>query len=225
MSFFGRLFGRSPTSSWETGAHSHAANNLILYADNTGELYNAKIKAILTAAKFLGKGTYTDEGGTKLWLHWINEAAKRYKREFGSDAEPMSPAARRDAAAVVAAREYRRLLSGEYRDLLTKAQWSPGWRKQPLRHARAAKLGHRRHQRRYSHSPVSAASLKRLGYEYWRRQPTLESGHFDNLVYSDGKHRVWVSRASVADYGGDRRAWLAERLVVEALHKGRWEKV
>ena len=114
MGFFGRLFGHSPSSSWETGAHSHAANNLILYADNTSELYAAKKAAIERAKTFVVKGRYTAEGGTRLWLYWINEAAKRYKREFGSDAEPISPAARRDAAQVVAARVHRAILNGEY---------------------------------------------------------------------------------------------------------------
>jgi hypothetical protein len=82
--------------------------------------------------------------------------------------------------------------------------------------------------RRSSAHPVpaqTAASLKSHGYEFWRHHPVLDSGHFDNLVYDDGKHRVWVSRMTLDDYGGDRQAWLAERLTVEELVDGRWERV
>ena len=66
--------------------------------------------------------------------------------------------------------------------------------------------------------------LRSLGYEYWRDQPAIDSGHFDNLVYDDGHHRVWVSRMSLADYGGNRSAWLAERLTFEKRVNGRWVK-
>ena len=89
-------------------------------------------------------------------------------------------------------------------------------------------MPHRRLRRRYGrtgHGPAqTAASLKSHGYAFWLAQPTLESGHFDNLKYNDGKHRVWVSRQSLADYDGDRKAWMAERLTVEKLVNGSWVK-
>lgn len=75
---------------------------------------------------------------------------------------------------------------------------------------------------------VSGRELGSLGYAYWKKQPTIDSGHFDNLKYDDGKHRVWVSRMTQADYGEGREArtaWLSERLTVERLHQGSWEKV
>lgn len=78
-------------------------------------------------------------------------------------------------------------------------------------------------RRRYGRaSGESARSLKTRGYAYWLAQPTLESGHFDNLKFDDGKHRVWVSRQSLADYDGDRKAWMADRLTVEKLVNGNW---
>jgi hypothetical protein len=61
-----------------------------------------------------------------------------------------------------------------------------------------------------------------LGYDFWKRQETLDSGHFDNLKYDDGKIRVWVSRQSIADYGGDKRAWEADRLTIEKNENGDW---
>jgi hypothetical protein len=71
---------------------------------------------------------------------------------------------------------------------------------------------------------TSARALKAKGYDYWKRQATIESGHFDNLVYDDGNFRVWVSRQSLADYDGDRKAWMADRLTVEKKTAGRWVK-
>lgn len=88
-----------------------------------------------------------------------------------------------------------------------------------------------RHRRKLHHrygrssSGADTRALKVRGYAYWKSQPTLESGHHDNLKYDDGAHRVWVSRASLADYDGDRRAYMADRLTVEKLTGGRWEKV
>jgi hypothetical protein len=65
-------------------------------------------------------------------------------------------------------------------------------------------------------------ALKAKGYDYWKRQPAIEHGHFDNLVFDDGQHRVWVSRATLADYDGDRRAYLADRLTIEHRVGGAW---
>jgi len=76
---------------------------------------------------------------------------------------------------------------------------------------------------KYSHE--TPAKLRGRGYAYWRSQPALDSGHFDNLVYDDGTYRVWVSRQSLADYDGDRAAWKSEQMTIEQLLKGRWTKV
>ena len=64
-----------------------------------------------------------------------------------------------------------------------------------------------------------------LGYGFWSRQPVIERGHFDNLVYDDGGMRVWVSRQTLADYAGDRRAWLADRMTVEEKGPRGWKRV
>jgi hypothetical protein len=91
-----------------------------------------------------------------------------------------------------------------------------------VRHRRALR---RRYGRAHESRVESTRALKARGYDYWKAQPTLESGHFDNLKYDDGARRVWVSRASLADYGGDRRAFVADRLTVEKLVGGNWVKV
>jgi hypothetical protein len=95
------------------------------------------------------------------------------------------------------------------------------------RTSRKSKRSSRSSKKRRSNAVAheSAASLRKRGYTYWRQQPALDSGHFDNLVFNDGAHRVWVSRMTVADYGGDRAAWLRERLTIEKLKNGSWVKV
>jgi hypothetical protein len=72
--------------------------------------------------------------------------------------------------------------------------------------------------------PASVKGLKRRGYAFWKHQPVLDRGHTDNLVYDDGRHRVWVSRMTIDDYDGDRQAWLADRLTVEENINGRWTR-
>jgi hypothetical protein len=89
---------------------------------------------------------------------------------------------------------------------------------------RHRRLLRRRYGRTHDSRVESVASLKKRGYDYWKRQPTLDSGHTDNLVYDDGRARVWVTRMTVADYDGDRRAWMAERLTVEHLVNGVWKR-
>jgi hypothetical protein len=71
---------------------------------------------------------------------------------------------------------------------------------------------------------LSLKEIKLLSYDFWKRQSAIDSGHFDNLVYDDGKHRVWVSRMTAADYDGDRDAWMSERLTIEKKSGGSWVK-
>src|SRR5271154_3361743 len=71
----------------------------------------------------------------------------------------------------------------------------------------------------------SPGKLRKRGYAYWRQQPALDSGHTDNLVYDDGNLRVWVSRMTLADYGGDRAAGNREKLTIEQLRNGNWVNV
>lgn len=75
---------------------------------------------------------------------------------------------------------------------------------------------------------VTARALGELGYNFWLKEKTLESGHFDNLKYDDGEFRVWVSRMTPEDYGEGRiarEAWMAERFTVQHLIRGSWEDV
>jgi hypothetical protein len=72
---------------------------------------------------------------------------------------------------------------------------------------------------------ATLTELLRVPREVYASAPTLESGHTDNLVYKSPTHKVWVSRMSLEDYGGDRKAWEDDRNVVETLVNGRWCRV
>lgn len=66
--------------------------------------------------------------------------------------------------------------------------------------------------------------------DYWRRQPTMESGQFDDLVWEDHVNRIWVSRMTRADGAAENKHVTVERLVdgrwvTEAESKGnRWAR-
>lgn len=62
----------------------HAVTELHLYADNTGELYDSKMKAKADLVKKASKSIYDPHKAAKRWLYWVDEAAKRYVKEFGS---------------------------------------------------------------------------------------------------------------------------------------------
>lgn len=62
----------------------HAVTELHLYADNTGELYDSKMKVKGDLVAKAAKGVYDPHKAAKRWLYWVDEAAKRYVKEFGS---------------------------------------------------------------------------------------------------------------------------------------------
>jgi hypothetical protein len=65
-------------------ADQTAAHELMLYANNTGELYPQKVAILKNLAKKMQKGQYIPEKAIKLWGYWVDEAARRYNKEFGS---------------------------------------------------------------------------------------------------------------------------------------------
>ena len=60
------------------------ANELVLYAENTGDLYRNSIQpAIESLAKKYRKGVYDKNRAVDLYYYIATEAAKMYSREFG----------------------------------------------------------------------------------------------------------------------------------------------
>ena len=71
---------------------------------------------------------------------------------------------------------------------------------------------------------LTLGQIKSIPYGVWEGMKTIESGHFDNLKYQSPTFRVWVSRATLADYDGDRAAYARDRFTVEKNVNGRWER-
>jgi hypothetical protein len=61
-----------------------ALEELDLYAENTGEIYNQKKSILENVRRRLKNGTYSPALAPKLWMYWVESAAKRYGKEFGS---------------------------------------------------------------------------------------------------------------------------------------------
>jgi hypothetical protein len=90
------------------------ARELVLYAENTEELYAQFLSIIANVKRKITKGTYNPDLAPKLWRYWVDEAAKRYKREFGSNDWNFPVPVRNEAAAYFAATEHESILNGEY---------------------------------------------------------------------------------------------------------------
>lgn len=89
----------------------HAQTELDLYAENTFELYNQKESILANLQRKAKKGTYDHAKAAKLWMYWVDAAAKRYVKEFDA------PGARIDTVFNKATREaLARELADRYRN-------------------------------------------------------------------------------------------------------------
>lgn len=88
---------------------------LVLYADNEAALYDKK-KAIIASVKTkIERGIYDKTKAPKLWQVWVDQAARRYCKEFQCDIIRTFPIKVRQAAAEeIAQREYKAIKDGEY---------------------------------------------------------------------------------------------------------------
>lgn len=109
-----RRTARSP-GEWETGASSHGANELILFADNTGELYNEKKRILALLKGAMGRGVYDPAIARSTWSRWLMKAQVRYRREIPNGVKSATGVvARHDAAKTIEERERENLQRGEY---------------------------------------------------------------------------------------------------------------
>jgi hypothetical protein len=92
-----------------------AADELRLFAENTGELYNQKLAILHNLAKKMHAGKYDPSKAPKLWGYWVEAAAKRYVRENSPGAQwsRMFDAATRRHVAAELAKEYEARLRME----------------------------------------------------------------------------------------------------------------
>jgi hypothetical protein len=57
---------------------------LDLYAENTGEIYNLKKSILQNIQRKIKNGSYKHALAPALWMYWVDAAAKRYGKEFGT---------------------------------------------------------------------------------------------------------------------------------------------
>ena len=98
---------------------SDAINELDSFIMNDEDLYRRRFMPIITNIKRkMNKGIYDHEKVIKLWMYLVDDAAKEYVKQFGSqdqDVKDMFPKDTRiQVAKVIADREKENIEQGEY---------------------------------------------------------------------------------------------------------------
>ena len=98
---------------------SSAVNELDSYIMNNEELYRRRFMPIISNIKRkLKRNVYDHEKAQKLWMYLIDDAAKEYVKEFGSqqdDVMDMFPKeTRQQVARIISDRELENIKQGEY---------------------------------------------------------------------------------------------------------------
>jgi len=98
---------------------SDAVNELDTYIMNNETLYRRRFMPIISNIKRkMKRGVYDHEKSIKLWMYLVDDAAKKYVKEFGSveqDVQDMFPKETRlHLASVMSQRELDNIKQGEY---------------------------------------------------------------------------------------------------------------
>ena len=98
---------------------SDAVNELDTYIMNSEELYRRRFMPIISNIKRkLAKNVYDHDKAQKLWMYLVDDAAKEYVKEFGSqqdDVANMFPKeTRQKVAKILSDRELENIKQGEY---------------------------------------------------------------------------------------------------------------
>lgn len=80
------------------------ADELLLYAENTGELYPARQEIEKQLRQEMANGTYSRENAARLFRSWFDRAATMYRQEIGSTDHIFSPTVRMIASSEMATR-------------------------------------------------------------------------------------------------------------------------
>lgn len=96
---------RGKAKRYARPADQAALRELDLFAENTGELYAQKKAILANIKRRREKGTYDPAKAPKLWMYWVDAAARRYQKEFGSGS-PVFDKPTREALAQELARRY-----------------------------------------------------------------------------------------------------------------------
>ena len=98
---------------------SDAVNELDTFIMNDEDLYRRRFMPIISNIKRkLAKNVYDHEKAQTLWMYLVDDAAKEYVKEFGSqqdDVKDMFPKeTRQQVAQVISDRELENIKQGEY---------------------------------------------------------------------------------------------------------------
>ena len=101
------------------GIDSDAVNELDTYIMNSEELYRRRFMPIISNIKRkLAKNVYDHEKAQKLWMYLVDDAAKEYVKEFGSQQDDVSnmfpKETRMQVARIISDRELENIKQGEY---------------------------------------------------------------------------------------------------------------
>ena len=101
------------------GIDSDAVNELDTYIMNNEELYRRRFMPIISNIKRkLAKDVYDHEKAQKLWMYLVDDAAKEYVKEFGSQQDDVSnmfpKETRMQVAGNISDRELENIKQGEY---------------------------------------------------------------------------------------------------------------
>tara|TARA_Y100001937_G_scaffold15224_1_gene20787 strand:+ start:6419 stop:6775 length:357 start_codon:yes stop_codon:yes gene_type:complete len=101
------------------GIDSDAVNELDTYIMNSEELYRRRFMPIISNIKRkLAKNVYDHEKAQKLWMYLVDDAAKEYVKEFGSQQDDVSnmfpKETRMQVARNISDRELENIKQGEY---------------------------------------------------------------------------------------------------------------
>ena len=96
-----------------------AVNELDSFIMNDEDLYRRRFMPIISNIKRkIAKNVYDHEKAQKLWMYLVDDAAKKYVKEFGSagqDVKDMFPKETRlQVARVISDRELENIKQGEY---------------------------------------------------------------------------------------------------------------
>ena len=98
---------------------SSEAQELLFFLDNDEPLYRRKFDFLKNAYTKMKRGTYNRELARKLWMYYVEDAAKKYEKEFlnpGEWSRVFPPTVRREVAKELEERERVSIERGEYKD-------------------------------------------------------------------------------------------------------------
>lgn len=93
-------------------SYTRDADELILFADNEGPLYDRKKGVVLNMISKMKKGKYDPAKGAKLWLYFVETAAREHVRQIGG--APFSRAVKLQAAKEYERRARAQIRAGEW---------------------------------------------------------------------------------------------------------------